>query len=290
MGQKKSKSQVSQLRKIRKEKKIKRMERQDALGISRKKRKLSIPPKVFIILKIVSIVSIPVCYLIYSPLLILCVLFSISMFVFACLTENHMNHTFVKSNHIKILKVDSIVAVILLIIVIVSIPVTLNSKKELPFGGFKNSFTSQVESIGSCLTGQRSIFRWGGYGMKFGMKDFPEGMPDFGDFKGEFPGEFPSDMPIDLPENMGDFKPPMNFNKVVKDLPVEAVFSQIISSINTILLFSISLLSLYTLLVFNKKRNNFDKVMNEEIIDELPDLNEVNFEELFLFGYVLSDE
>ena len=69
MSNKISKSKKRELRKKRNNKKIKKMESQDKRGISRKKLVNAINPKVFLVLKIISIISIPICYFLFSPLL-----------------------------------------------------------------------------------------------------------------------------------------------------------------------------------------------------------------------------
>ena len=267
-----SKSKKAQLRKQRANKKIKKMESQDRRGISRKPLKNAIDPKIFVVLKIIAIISIPVCYLIYSPLLIVCVIFNILMFIFAIMAENHINHTFIKSNHIKFLKFDSVIAVIVLIVTIASFAMSLETKRHMPFGDSKMRIVMQLENLGSCQTGGRSLLRLGGFGKKFGPVDFPKDMPqlppegfDFGTPPEGFPGKF-------------EIK--------LEDLPLEAVFSQMLSSINTVLLFLIPVAGAGSLIHYYYRKKRFDKEMNEIITDELPNLDEFNLDEIFMFGYI----
>ncbi len=270
MAHKVSKSKKAQLRKQRANRKIKKMESQDRRGISRKKLTNSLEPKIFVILKIVSIVAIPVCYLIYSPLLILCVIFSILMYVFATMAENHINHTFIKSNHIKFLKFDSVIAVLVLLVTIVSFFMSLETKKVIPFENKKMQIVKSLENFGSCQTGARSIFRFGGFGMKFGPKDFPDDMPQ---------------MP---PEGFKPSGGPDISQLNLEDLPLEAVFSQMLSSVNTIMIFLIPVAGITTLVHYYYKKKKFDFDMNELIQDELPNLDEIDLEKLFMFGYILE--
>ncbi len=87
MGHNISKSKKQKLKKKRNQNKIKKMEKEDSLGISRKKLKGAISEKTFIMLKIISIVSIPLIYFIYSPLLIFAIIFAVLMLIFATMAE-----------------------------------------------------------------------------------------------------------------------------------------------------------------------------------------------------------
>ncbi len=274
-----SKRKQNEIRKQREKKKTRKKEIQDSKGISRKKLKCAIDPKLFIVLKIISIVIVPICYLFFSYLLIFSMLFSVSMFVFAVLTERKINHTYVKSNHIKILKIDSIIAFIVLLIVVVSIPISMNTKKSFPkFRG--NAINSQLVNISTCLTGNRNLFRIGGFMFKFGVKEFPADMPmpdkDFEGFP-EFDGEFPNNF-------NGDFKPPMDGKNMMKNLPVEAIFSQVLTSINTVLIFLVPITGLITLKDYMKKKNRHEEI-DEIEKDNLADFDSIDFEKIFLFGY-----
>ena len=271
MSHKVSKSKKAQLRKQRANRKIKKMESQDRRGISRKELTNALDPKIFVILKIISIVAIPVCYLIYSPLLIFCIIFSILMFVFASMAENYINHTFIKSNHIKFLKFDSVIAVLVLIVTIASFIMSFETKKVMPFGNEKMQIVMKLENLGSCQTGARSIFRFGGFGMKFGPIDFPEDMPQMPP-EGFKPGGRPDISQLKL-----------------EDLPLEAVFSQMLSSINTVMIFLIPVAGLATLIHYYYKKKKFDSDMNELITDDLPNLDEMDLEQIFMFGYVLEE-
>lgn len=268
MGRKMSKSQRTQARKKRAQAKIKKMENQDAKGISRKELKGALNPKIFIILKIISIVMIPISYLLFSPLLIVCVIFSILMFVFASMTEKHINHTFIKSNHIKLLKIDSIIAVIVLLIAIAGFTMSFMTKRKMPFGGTGMQILIKMENFGACQTGRRSLIKLAGLGMKFGNVSFPDKMPTMP------PAGF----------KKPDFKPSLD------DIPLEAVLSQTISAINTVLIFSISAAGIGTLVHYYYRKKKFDKEMNEITIDALPDMDTFDFDKIFMFGYIKTDE
>ena len=99
-----SRSKKRKRREQIKNKKIKKMESEDSKGILRIKIKGGMNPKLFIILKIISGVLIIFFYFFFSPLLILAIIFNVFMILFASKTEKKINHTFIKRNHLKIIK------------------------------------------------------------------------------------------------------------------------------------------------------------------------------------------
>ena len=71
----------------------------------------------------------------------------------------------------------------------------------------------------------------------------------------------------------------------MKDLPVEALFSIVTSTLNTVLIFLIPISSSLTLFIYYKKKKRFDSTMNEEIPHTIPQISDSEFERIFLFGY-----
>ncbi len=263
-----SKSKKAKLKKKRSQNKIKKMEKEDSLGISRKKLKGAISEKTFIILKIISIVAIPLVYFVYSPFLIFAVIFAALMIVFATMAERKINHTFIKSNHMKISKLDSIVAIVVILVTITGSIIGSNTKKKMSEANAWIEFTQTVKNFGSCLTGSRSVIKGSNMGMHFGTKDFD-------------PGKMPS-----APPEGG--RPPADFS--IEDLPLEIVFSHMISSINTVLIFMIPISGTATLLYYFYKKKKFDLDMNTTIKDEYKELNEEVIEKIFTFGYIKDEE
>ena len=260
MGRRITKSQKAKKRAKIKQNKIKKMEREDSKGVSRKSIQYTMNPKVFIILKIISLVSIPLVYFLYSPLLIITIIFSISLYGFAIMTERKINHTFIKANHIKILKFDSIVAVLVVIIAIFSLVMSFNTKRKMPNDFIWLNIEKTLKDLGSCYTGSRRP----SMPMNFSAVQPPAGLPSM-DFS-------------KIPKKM-DFS----------DLPVEALFSIITSSIQTVLVFLIPVCNLLTLIFYYFKKKRFNKVMNEVIDTSIPDISDLEFERIFLFGYELKE-
>lgn len=245
--------------------KIKRMEYQDKLGISRKHVKGTMRPELFITLKIISIVSIPVVYIIYSPLLIVCIIFSIVLYVYASMTERYINKTYIKKNHVKILKIDSVIAVILLIITIFGTLNGMNGKVRVARMNMSSMYWMRFENFGSCLTGTRSIFR----DVKMMMFSISGKMPDF---QG---GQM---------IRGGNFQGRVKIASGLQDLPLEMIFSTIISSINTVLLVLLPLTSLLSLWLFKNRHRRFEKYMNEAISDNFEPMSDEEITRLLMFG------
>lgn len=261
MGKKLTKKQRQQLRKKRNEKKIKKMEKEDSKGISRKKIKNAMRPELFLSLKVISIVSILLLYIIYSPLLIIGILFTVSIMFFAHKAENYINHSYIKSNHIKIPKIDSVIAIIVIIITIASACLSAGNSPKHSQDSVLMDIKMTFENIGSCLTGRRSIIPHH-HAMNFGSADIPTDLPSQGGERG-----------------------PMN----MEDLPLEAVFSMMLSSVNSVLIFLVPVTGLITLIAYFIKRHKFDEKMNELITDTYKELSDDDYERIFSFG-ILRDE
>ena len=254
-----SRSQKKKKRSQQKNKKIKRMEQQDIKGISRVKIKGTMDPKVFLILKVISGILILFFYILFSPLLLLAIIFNVFMILFASKTEKKINHTFIKSNHLKILKLDSIISIIVILITIAGVIINSNSKRHINSSDLGEKIIEVVRNASSCLTGNRRMF--GGMSMHFGTKDFD-----------------PSMMPNQMKE------PPKMSDMDLSHIPVEVILSKMISTFNTVLIFLIPIADGFTVYMFVRKKKKFDKDMHE-VIEVKRTLSDSEFEELFMYGY-----
>jgi len=279
-----------------KKRKIREKELQDAQGLSRKKWKFNISPKIFFILKLSLVVAIPIFYFIYSPLLVLLMIFYVALFFMAFMTEHQLNKSVIKSNHIHIPKFDSAIALILIVIAFCG--VCSSGMNKTKTGLFDNStsteistivrnkdfdslrssnwwrtFTQSLTNLGTLLTGERSIFGSSKGNFNFGTMEPPTDFPSNSD-------EVPPTQ-----TGRGDRKMSMD------DVPVSYMFSSILSSVDTVLIFAVSISgALSCLYVFLRKRK-LDNAMDEVIMDEaitLLDDEEIN--RILSFGEVVEQK
>lgn len=206
----------------------------------------------------ISIILIPVLYFIYSPLLIAGIILAIATSILASKAEKQINHSFIKANHMKIPKLDSIIACIVLIITLAG-GIMRISGGSIPHKNIGMEIKMNLDNIGSCLTGRRSILF--SPAMKFGSADIPEDMPK--------------------PEH----KPELSFD----DLPLEAIFSMMMSSVNTILIMTVPIGGGISLIIYYKRRHKFDNMMNELVQDEFRQFSDEELEKLFTFGLIPND-
>ncbi len=277
-----------------KKKQIQRMEEQDALGISRKKWKHTLNPNIFILIKLILIALIPITYFLFSPLLILVFIAYIGLFFLARMAEHSMNKSVIRSNHIHISKIDSGIALIIVIIALCGGFMTATKKNQTSnFKGMANTEFSQMRgemgfsqikkqmtlnqiktnlvNIGSLLTGERNLF----------AKE-----KSFSFSPSEAPKDFIKDK-SELPEMTEDFDPSSfenfdssgfdgkkmgggrgrNFDFSMDNIPLEYVSSSTLSTINTILIFSVAGIGLISLFAIYFKKRKFEKEMNEVIVE-----------------------
>ena len=297
-----------------KTKKQQRMEEQDALGISRQKWKHTMSLKLFVILKFACIVSIPIVYFVYSPLLVVCMGFYVSLFFLSIMAERRVNISVIRSNHIKIPKFDSAIALIIIVISLFGIFLSGTNKvkqanfsesprfeqiSNINFKGIrKNSvlrtIKTKVKNFGSLLTGERSIF--GDGKSEFGTKRPPSNFPtDKSDIPSDISGRFPSGGS----SGTGDYnredvfcedfdfsnRPQRHkFDFSMSDLPVEFMFSSIISTLNTILIFSTCGFGLLSLLALYLKIRKFNKRINEVLVETTVTLTDEEIDKILDFG------
>ncbi len=258
MAAKLTKAQRAHLRKKHKERKIRKYESQDARGISRKKWKFTYSPKRFIWAKSILIVLIPIFYVIYSPLLVVVMIAYIGLFFLAIGTERQLNKSVIKSNHIKIPKFDSALA---LILVTISLFGSIFGVSQGRPGRFTNTFSSKIMSglnnFGSLLTGNRQLF---GSIRSFGFGTMPEPPDGFIAHARDFAQMNPDMRP------MGGGRP--DFNLDMSDLPIEFMFSQILSTIQTVLIFIVVGIGIISLILTIRKIKKFETDINEIIVDQ----------------------
>lgn len=253
-----------------KKKKIKNMEKEDAQGVSRKRYKRTLSFETFAILKGVVLSLIPVMFFLYSPALVLVMAAYVALCYAAILTERGMNKSVIKANHIHIPKADSAIAAVIIVIALVGAVIGAVSVSRPPMlknfsssdmanfagnagsfrvGGFFMRIKQVLSNFGSLLTGKRSISN----GLGFGTQSPPSGGGH---------GGFSFD-----------------------DLPLQYLFSLVLSIVSTVLVCLVFLLGCYSLLSAYLKRRKFSKMMNEVIFDgEIKLLSDEELDEILSFG------
>lgn len=265
-----------------KRKKIQIMERQDALGISRKRHRFTISLSVFTLIKLVLIALIPIVYFVYSPLLISIMILYAATF-FACFAaENGMNTSVIKSQHIKIAKFDCAIALAVIVIAVCGGFMSLTTKTQRSFKEFVHADSSYTQSdffkqmqkrkntqialrnlkqFGSCLTGERNIFKTTD-GFSFGGEKPPEhgvGRPNF---------------------QGGEHK---KFS--MADMPLSYVSSTTMSTTCSVLIFSTAGFGLLSLLAVHYKKSKRDAFMATTVISgKITLLDDDKLNEILSFG------
>ena len=276
MGRRLSKKQRRSVKEKHKRKQFKKKESQDARGISRKRYKLIIKPKTFFILKSIGIVMIPLTYFLYSPLLVIVMAYFILLFFAAIGCEHSLNKSVIKSNHIRIPKYDSAIALLLVSIALFGSIFHVSSG---PVGRFANTIGSKIlqslKNFGTLLTGERSILRRG-IGFVFGTMDKPDGfIPNHDEFVERF-----GDMPAGGPPGG---RP--TFELSMEDIPIEFMFSQILSTAATVLIFTVMAFGIISLVYTMKKIKKFNTDQNTIILDHsITMLSEDELDSIIDFG------
>ncbi len=241
-----------------KRKKIREMEKQDAAGISRKRHKRTMDFTVYAALKGVLLLALPFVYFLYSPALVFVMAAYAALGYAAVLTERGMNRSVVRANHIHIPKFDSAIAVVVIVVAYVGAVIGMFSVSHAPkfaegdsgmaFGGILMNIQRALGNFGSLLTGERSVFSFG-----FGSVEPPSG---------------------------GAPRAPS-----LEDLPLEYLFSLVLSTVSTVLICFVIVLGVFSLCYTFFKRRKFSKVMNEIIYDgELKILSDEELDAVLSFG------
>ena len=252
-----------------KKKLIKKMEWEDDQGILRKKKAKIMSIKTYRILKIVGVVLIPIAYFIYSPLLLPVCIAYFSLFFIAKSIEKGTNKSLKKEYYISIAKFDSVFAFVAIIVAVVGLvlSVSTTSMKGGMFEGKsdeeiaahmeengmdEDKIAEMIERMGNrevgtsvfvqkakntltMLTGERIFFT--SYETN-AMQERPGGdrtMPAM-------------DETTDSTSSISEGRA-MN---IAKDIPFSMIFSNIASSVNTVIIFLIPLSGL--LCVYMLKR------------------------------------
>lgn len=275
MSRKLSKKQRAQVKRKNKDRKNKTLEKLDAKGISHKKHKFVLNIKVIFILKLILLPLIVISFFFFSTLLAYIMIAYVGLFYVAIGCEHNLNKSVLKSNHIMIPKYDSAVALILVLIATIG---AIFGVSQGRIGSFENTFwtklTTSMKNFGTLLTGQRSLFGPAKI-FGFGVRERPEGFIPNKDAFNEMAGEMP---------HMGG-RP--NFDINMDDIPIEFMFSQILSTVNTFLIFAVVGLGVISLIVTRKKIQKFNHDVGELLIDgEISMLSKEEIENIISYGEI----
>ncbi len=226
-----------------------RLEIEDDNCIQRKKRTgFQISMKAYRVVKLVLIIAIPVVYFVYSELLFFVFAALAATLVLTNVKEKQFNKGLKKEFQSSLPKGDSLLAILVIVLSVVSIifSVSTSSQKKSMFHGFNETeieervedfdfeldkgdmvwreIKNQLRSLGNLSTGERVLFQeTRRFGMMGGVpsdgKEPPEGM-EMGD--------------------MSEMKPPKDISDVVDEIPFDILFSSILKSVNTGLVFLVA--------------------------------------------------
>jgi hypothetical protein len=285
-----------------KKRKIQLKEQQDAEGISRQVSKgKTINLSLFILIKLILILLIPILYFLYSPLLLFDMILIVGLFFIAKMAERGENKSVVKANHIHIFKFDSALALILIIIAFCGAIGTITTKERK--GNFDNFQKSEVQQIiknddftamrlnnfwsqtkkffvnwGSLLTGDRNYGSTNGTN-NFGFGEPPENFVTDG-------SEIAEEQKQEGSEKSADDK--IKFS--MDDLPMNYMYSSIISTVDTIIIFTIAGMGFLSIIAIVIKKRKFDTLMNATIDESKPlSLSDDEIDRILSFGEDVID-
>lgn len=259
-----------------KKKRMAKKERQDALGISRKRYKFVVSPKLFLILKAVAVVSLPIVYFVYSPLLVVDMLLFVALFFLAIGCEHGMNKSVIRSNHIHIPKYDSAVALVLVCISFFQAVFGSSGGSAARFArSLFRQVVQKIKSFGALQTGIRTVFG-SSAGFQFGSMEKPDNFVPSGEaFRDQMGGMPPGDMPGGRPD----------FEVSMDNVPVEFMFSQVYSTIATLLIILVGVLGALSLIYTIRRMRKFEKEQSEPIPDgEIVLLSDEEIAKIINFG------
>lgn len=242
-------------------KKVYRMEVEDDLGIKRGvKSKFNVSLKAYVIMKLCLIVSLPLLYFLYSPLLVVGVL---AYFLFIIITkkvEKSLNNGLKKDLRTHLPKADSILCILLVIIAVTGIivgQVSTNQKKspfenmtmpeiEIDIKDFdfdksdmkKREIKSILKNFGSLMTGTRILF------------EEEKTFGGFGGFGGPM-GDMEGFTPPDGFEPPADFKKP-DINEMLGNMPFNVLFQSIIKAVCSAMILIICLAGILSFIKIKK--------------------------------------
>ncbi|MFA5006679.1 MAG: hypothetical protein WC509_04350 [Candidatus Izemoplasmatales bacterium] len=253
-------------------------ERLDAAGISRRKFRLVISPKAFFVMKGVGILLIPIAYFVYSPLLALVMAYFVALFFAAIGCEHALNKSVIRSNHVKIPKADSAVALLLLS---ASLFASASGIRSGGVGRFANTLSRKIASaltdFGSLQTGMRTVFS-AVRDFRFGAMERPEGfIPNKEAFMDRIGSMPPGGMPGGIPD----------FEVSIDAIPIEFMFSQVFSTVATVLIAIVAVLAAASLFTTVRKIRRFEQDQSETIVDgEIRMLSDEELAHVFAFGEI----
>ncbi len=237
-----------------------RLEIEDDNCIQKKKKTgFRISMKTYRIIKLALVIAIPVAYFVYSQLLFFVFAALGATVVFTNVKEKEFNKGLKKELRSSLPKGDSLLAILVIVISVVSIifSVSASSQRKSMFQGFNETeieesiqdfdfefdksdmvwreIKNQLRSLGNLSTGERVFFE---EARRFGMMG--GGMPPDG-------AEPPAGM-----GNMPDRKPPKDMSEMLDELPFGILFSAILKSVNTGLVFLVAGVGVITLIRIRK--------------------------------------
>ncbi len=223
-----------------------RLEIEDDNCIQKKKKTgLRVSMKTYRRIKLSLIIAIPVVYFVYSGLLFLVFTALAAMLILTNVKEKEFNRGLKKELQSHLPKGDSLLAILVIVISIVSIifSVSTSSQKKSMFQGFNETeieetikdfdfefdkgemiwreIQNQLRNLGNLSTGERVFFK---EARRFGMMG--GGMPPDGGKGSAAMGE--------------ERKPPKDMSEMMDEIPFSILFSSILKSVNTGLVFLVA--------------------------------------------------
>ncbi len=218
----------------------------------KKKTGFRVSMKTYRTIKLVLIIAIPVVYFVYSGLLFFVFAALAATIVLTNVKEKEFNKGLKKELQSSLPKGDSLLAILVIILSIVSILFSLStsSQRKSMFQGFNEmeiqesikdfdfefdkgdmiwrEIQNQLRNLGNLSTGERVFFQ---ETRRFGMMG--KGMPPDG-------AEPPADMDIGNMPDMPEMKPPKDISEMMDEIPFSILFSSILKSVNTGLVFLVA--------------------------------------------------
>ncbi len=213
----------------------------------KKKRGFRMSMKTYRLVKLCLVIAISVLYFVYSGLLFFVFTALAATVVFTNIKEKEFNKGLKKELQSTLPKGDSLLAILVIVISVVSIvfSVATSSQRRSMFQGFNQAeieervqdfdfefdksemvwreIKNQLRNLGNLSTGERVFFQ---EARRFGVMG--GGMPPDG-------AEPPADMNM---ENMP--KPPKDISEMMDEIPFSILFSSILKSVNTGLVFLVA--------------------------------------------------
>jgi hypothetical protein len=189
------------------------------------------------------------------------------------------NKSIIKSRQIKLPKFDSGLALFLVVIGLFGslFGMTQGGKVGQIANTFFLKLSRTFEVIGTLMTGTRILFG-GGRIVKFGMGTPPEGFIPKSGVIGT----------VNRQPKMGSGRPMMDLS--IDNLPIEFMFSQILSTTTTILVFTVMVLGIISLWYTHKKVIQFNRDDYEVFLSgEIKMLTESALHKIVNFGELEED-